>query len=69
MVWLSWGHALSMEDSLNSTNSRIAVERFEFLDPTLKKRDLLKPELKLAEPGLSNENFNDPITKKRKGDL
>jgi len=58
MVCLGWGHALPMDDILNSTNGRIAVERFEFWDPSLKKADLLKPEFKLAEPELSNGNFD-----------
>ncbi len=50
MVCLGWGHALPMDDILNSTNGRIAVERFELFDPSLKKTELLKPEFKLAEP-------------------
>jgi uncharacterized GH25 family protein len=58
MVCLGWGHALPMDDILNSTNGRIAVERFELLDPSLKKTELLKPEFKLAEPKLSNGNFD-----------
>ena len=58
MVCLGWGHALPMDDILNSTNGRIAVERFELLDPSLKKTDLLKPVFKLAEPELSNGNFD-----------
>ena len=58
MVCLGWGHALPMDDILNSVNGRIAVERFELLDPSLKKADLLRPEFKIAEPKLSNENFD-----------
>ena len=58
MVCLGWGHALPMDDILNSTNGRIAIERFELLDPSLKKTDLLKPEFKLAKPELSNGNFD-----------
>ena len=58
MVCLGWGHALPMDDILNSINGRIAVERFELFDPSLKKTDLLKPEFKLAEPKLSNENID-----------
>jgi len=58
LVCLGWGHALPMDDILNSTNGRIAVERFELLDPLLKKTDLLKPKFKLAEPELSNGNFD-----------
>ncbi|MCG8552585.1 MAG: DUF4198 domain-containing protein [Desulfobacterales bacterium] len=58
MVCLGWGHALPMDDILNSPNGRIAIERFELLDPSLKKIELLKPESKLAEPKLSNDNFD-----------
>ncbi len=58
MVCLGWGHALPMDDILNSPNGRIAIEKFELLDPSLKKMDLLKPEFKLAEPKLSNENID-----------
>ena len=58
MVCLGWGHALPMDDILNSTNGRIAVKRFEMFDPSLKKTDLLKPEFKLAEAKLSNENID-----------
>eukprot|EP01155_Anaeramoeba_flamelloides_P001185 Anaeramoba_flamelloidesa1054536_41.p1 GENE.a1054536_41~~a1054536_41.p1 ORF type:complete len:291 (+),score=39.26 a1054536_41:318-1190(+) len=58
MVCLGWGHALPMDDILNSPNGRIAVEQFNLLDPSLKKIELLKPEFKLAEPKLSNGNFD-----------
>ncbi|MBE9572003.1 MAG: DUF4198 domain-containing protein, partial [Proteobacteria bacterium] len=33
MVSLGWGHALPMDDILTSPNGRIAIERFELLDP------------------------------------
>ena len=58
MVSLGWGHALPMDDILNSPNGRIAIERFELLDPDLKKTDLLKPEFKLSKPDLSTDNFD-----------
>ena len=58
MVCLGWGHALPMDDILNSTNGRIAVEQFELFDPSLKKTDLRKPDFKIAEPELSNENID-----------
>ena len=58
MVSLGWGHALPMDDILTSPNGRIAIERFELLDPALKKTDLIKPEFKLSEPDLSTDNFD-----------
>ena len=58
MVSLGWGHALPMDDILTSPNGRIAIERFELLDPDLKKTDLLKPEFKLSKPDLATSNFD-----------
>ena len=58
MVSLGWGHALPMDDTLTSPNGRVAIERFELLDPDLKKTDLLKPEFKLSKPDLSTDNFD-----------
>jgi uncharacterized GH25 family protein len=58
MVSLGWGHALPMDDILTSPNGRIAIERFELLDPDLKKTDLLKPEFKLSKPDLVTSNFD-----------
>ena len=58
MVSLGWGHALPMDDILTSPNGRIAIERFELLDPALKKTDLIKPEFKLSKPDLSTDNFD-----------
>lgn len=58
MVSLGWGHALPMDDILTSTNARIAIERFELLEPDLTKTDLLKPDFKLSQPVLSTKNFD-----------
>lgn len=58
MVSLGWGHTLPMDDILSSPNGRIAIERFEVLDPSLKKTDLLIPEFKLSKPEMSNGNFD-----------
>ena len=58
MVSLGWGHALPMDDILTSPNGRVAIERFELLDPDLRKTDLLKPEFKLSKPDLSTDNFD-----------
>jgi len=58
MVSLGWGHSLPMDDILTSPNGRIAIERFELLDPVLKKTDLLKPEFKLSKPDLVTDDFD-----------
>jgi len=58
MISLGWGHALPMDDILTSSNGRIAIERFEMLDPKLKKTDLIKPEFKLSQPELETGNFD-----------
>jgi len=58
MVSLGWGHALPMDDILTSPNGRIAIERFELLDPALKKTDLIKPEFKLGTPQVETPNFD-----------
>jgi uncharacterized GH25 family protein len=58
MVSLGWGHSLPMDDILTSPNGRIAIERFELLDPDLKKTDLLKPEFKLSKPDLVTDDFD-----------
>ena len=41
-----------------STKTKCTLERFELLDPALKKTDLIKPEFKLSEPDLSTDNFD-----------
>lgn len=58
MISLGWGHALPMDDILTSPNGRIAIERFELIDPNLKKTDLIKPEFKLSKPELTTGNFD-----------
>lgn len=58
MVSLGWGHTLPMDDILTSPNARIAIERFELIDPMLKKTDLIKPEFKLSKPDLTTDNFD-----------
>lgn len=58
MVSLGYGHALPMDDILTSPNGRIAIERFELIDPNLKKTDLLKPEFKVSKPDLTTANFD-----------
>ncbi|MGD9124945.1 MAG: DUF4198 domain-containing protein [Desulfarculaceae bacterium] len=58
MVSLGWGHALPMDDILTSPNGSIAIERFELLDPALKKTDLIKPVYKVSKPSKTTGNFD-----------
>ena len=58
MVSLGWGHALPMDDILNSPNGSVAVEQFEMFDPALKKTDLLKPTSKIGKPELTADGFD-----------
>ena len=58
MISLGWGHALPMDDILTSPNGRIAIEKFELIEPNLKKTNLLKPEFKLSTPDLTTDNFD-----------
>ncbi len=58
MISLGWGHVLPMDNILMSPNARIAIDRFELLDPLLQKTDLLKPAFKLSEPELTTDNFD-----------
>ena len=58
MISLGWGHALPMDDILTSPNGRVAIEKFELIEPNLKKTNLLKPEFKLSTPDLTTDNFD-----------
>jgi uncharacterized GH25 family protein len=58
MVSLGWGHALPMDDILNSPNGRIAIDSFQLVEPGQKKTELLKPDPKLSEPALTTDNFD-----------
>ena len=57
MVSLGWGHALPMDDILTAPNGRIAIERFELIDPSLKRTGLMKPEFKISKADLTTNNF------------
>ncbi len=43
MVSLGWGHALPMDDVLNSPNGRIQINTFELITPDLKRTSLILP--------------------------
>jgi uncharacterized GH25 family protein len=58
MVCLGWGHALPMDDILNSPNGSVVIDQFELFDPALKKSDLLKPEAKLSKANLTTNDFD-----------
>ncbi len=58
MVSLGWGHAMPMDDILNSPNGSVIIENFEIFDPALKKTDLLKPTSKIGKPKLTSDSFD-----------
>lgn len=58
MISLGWGHTLPMDDIMNSVNGRIAVERFELIDPKLKVTPLMKPAFEPADPNTSTADFD-----------
>jgi uncharacterized GH25 family protein len=47
-----------MDDILTSHGARIAIDRFEMVDPQLKHTDLIKPASKLSEANLTTNDFD-----------
>ena len=58
LVSLGWGHVLPMDDILNSPGGRIALDRFELLDPALNKTGLIKPEGGSGAPVQTSDSFD-----------
>ncbi|TIH16990.1 DUF4198 domain-containing protein [Marinifilum sp. JC120] len=58
IVSLGWGHALPLDDILNSPNGRVNVTAFNLTDPTGKKVELYNPTLKESKPFVSNANYS-----------
>ena len=58
LVSLGWGHVLPMDDILNSPGGRIALDRFEMIDPALAKNDLIKPEGGSGAPVQTSGSFD-----------
>ncbi len=58
MLSLGWGHALPMDDILNSPNGSMQVQTFEMIDPDMQKTQLQKPTSKMVKPFLSSKNFD-----------
>ncbi len=56
MVSLGWGHALPVDDILNSPNGRIQIKTFELIAPDLKKTNLILPSTKENAAMISGEN-------------
>lgn len=58
LVSLGWGHVLPMDDILNSPGGRIALDRFEMIDPDMAKTGLIKPEFDSGEPIQTSGGFD-----------
>ncbi|PIE42724.1 MAG: nickel transporter [Gammaproteobacteria bacterium] len=58
MLSLGWGHILPMDDMLNSPNGQIVIEKFELIDPSLKKSTLLMPDSSPAKAEAAQVNYD-----------
>ncbi len=58
MLSLGWGHALPMDDILNSPNGVLKVNTFELIAPDMKRTDLQKPSSEMVKPTLTSANFD-----------
>ena len=58
MVSLGWGHALPMDDILNSPNGRVELDRFELINPAQGKTALLLPTAQEAKPSGTARDFD-----------
>lgn len=58
MVSMGWGHALPMDDVLNSPNGRIKIDHFELFDPAMKKTSLSLPAFERSKPSQSTANVD-----------
>ncbi|WP_421903312.1 DUF4198 domain-containing protein [Maridesulfovibrio sp.] len=58
IVSLGWGHALPLDDILNSPNGRVNVSAFTITDPAGKTVQLYNPPLKESKPFVSNRNYS-----------
>jgi len=50
MVSLGWGHSLPLDDIMTSVNSRIRIEHFSMLSPSMEKTDFTLPPFALSKP-------------------
>lgn len=58
LVSLGWGHALPMDDMLNTTNGPVVIEAFSITGPDGNKVQLYIPESKRAKPSSSHAGFD-----------
>jgi len=57
-VGLGWGHTLPIDDTLNSANGRVMVQRYAITDPDGEVTDLGAPERKVAEVIKKGKSFD-----------
>lgn len=57
MVSLGWGHSLPMDDILTSTISRVEMESFIMLNPSMEKTEIAVPPFKLSEPAKTTKDM------------
>ncbi len=58
MLSLGWGHALPVDDVLNSPNGRIQIKTFELITPGLKRTSLILPSAQESPAVRSGKNFD-----------
>ncbi len=58
MVCFGWGHALPLDDIMNSPDGRIAVEKFELVDPSMQVLELGKPAFQPVKPSVADKNLD-----------
>lgn len=58
MVSIGWGHTMPMDDIPNSPNGKIILERFQIIDPDMKRVDLKTPSIEECKPFLKTPNFD-----------
>ncbi len=58
MLSLGWGHALPMDDILNSPNGVLQVKTFELIAPDMSKTDLQKPSSEPVKPAFTSGDFD-----------
>ncbi len=58
MLSLGWGHALPMDDILNSPNGVLQVKSFTLIAPDMSRTDLQKPSSEISKPLASSADFD-----------
>lgn len=58
IVSLGWGHALPMDDILDSPDGRIVIDSFTLYDPAMQKSDLRLPPATVATAKKTTTNFD-----------